>query len=881
MLVNFIGNKITSFSASLLLAAFIALLTGCGGGGAGTGTGTSSTATAAAVQTISGIAATGAPLASATVTIKDSAGKTASGTTAADGAFSVVVTGMTPPFMLVTTKIGQQNMYSILPAMDMATTNTQNVNITPITTLVMYELNNGANPSSMYQTNSFSTVTAGAVSAKEVIVRNNLPANSANPVFSMMYGQFTATGVLDSTGYDTALDNLGAITSITTSGVVLAGGTTYIVGAGTGTSGAPSITMTLRNIADTATVTSVDSSTPALVKATVKDASGAAVAGAIVTFSTSSTFGSFSGGANTALTDASGIAKVTLTTTNTSGGASTVTASATVSGTAATGSINYAVGASTITLSAITLGANPLSAYGTTSVSVTVLNNGVAYTSPMPVSFTSTCAASGKATLTSSVTTVNGVAAASYLDNGCNNPTSGDTITASLSNGTSATNNLQVSAPALGSIQFVSAITNPITNPVMITLKGTGGANRSETAKVTFRVVDSAGNPVGGQTVSFSLNTSVGGLALGSASAISDPTTGNVVTNVISGTVSTAVRVTATTGGLSSQSDQLVISTGIPAQDSFSLSTSTHNIEGWGYDGVTTTLTARLADHFHNPVPDGTAVYFTSEGGSVLPSCTTVGGICSNVTFTSQALRPSNGRVTVLARAVGEEAFTDLNGNGTVDNAGEMIDANSVATDMGEAYVDYNENGSRDANEPFIDFNVNSSYDALDGKYNGVLCTSGAAICSTQKSIDVGASQIIVFSTSSADITINGGAVIPLPPCAPAGVGAPLTFTVTVVDQNGNAMPAGTTVAFSSNNGTVTSSTPYVVPDTTVCRTGYAGCPASAGTVTFGNISVTMKSDDTWDTGACTAVNGNTGTFTVKVTTPKGIITNATMNVTD
>lgn len=889
----FVRNIPKKLFAPFLLAVTLAALAGCGSGAGSTDTGTGSTGTGStgtgttttSTQTLTGTAASGNPIAGATITIKDSStiAKTASGTTAADGTFSVAVTGMTPPFMLVATKTGQQNLYSILPAMDMTTNNTQHVNVTPITTLVMYELSN-KDPATMYATGSFSTVTAGAVSAKEVAVRSNLPANSVNPVFSMMYGQFTATGAQDSTGYDSALDGLGSVTSITSTGVSFSGGLTYTTGSGTGVAGTPSITLTLRNVADTATVTSVDSSTPALVKATVRDANGVAVSGAIVTFTTDAAFGSFLGGANTALTDAGGTARVTLTTANTSGGASSVTANTTLPNTTttATGSINYSVGASTITLSPITLGVGTgtLSAYGTTSVSVTLLNNGSPYTSPMPVSFTSTCAGSGKATLTTSVTTVNGVATASYLDNGCNNPTAGDTITASLANGTSVTTSLKVNAPALGSIQFVSVVTNPATNPPVITLKGTGGLNRSETAQITFRVVDSAGNPVGNQTVNFSLNTSIGGLALGATSAVSDPTTGNVVTNVISGTVSTAVRVTATVGNLSTQSDQLVISTGIPAQDGFSLSASQHNVEGANTDGTPTTLTVRLVDHFRNPVPDGTAVSFTSEGGAVVPSCVTVGGTCS-VVLTSQAPRPTNDRVTVLARATGEEAFTDLNGNGTVDNVGEMIDVNGASTDMPEAFVDYNENGIRDANEPFFDFDGSGTYSPADGKYNGVLCTSGAAICSTQKSMDVRASQVIVFSTSQADVTINNNAMINLPSCTAGGPGVPLSFTVTVVDKNGNAMPVGTVVAFSADNGTITSATSYTVPDTSDCRSSYAGCPASAGVSTLGDINVIMKSDDTWSNGVCTAVNGHSGTFTVRVTTPKGLITTTTIGVTD
>lgn len=838
--------------------------------------------------------------------------------------------------MLVATKAGQQNMYSILPAMDMAATNTQNVNITPVTTLVMYELNGGTDPASMYTGNSFSTVTASNVSAKQTIVRSKLPANTVNPIFDMMYGQFSATGVLDSTGYDSALDGIGAITGITAASVTLSIAPAYTpatAGAPVGAAAAPTIALTLTDTTTPfAARTSIASSSPALVTATVKNANGAAVANAIVTFSTSDARDTFAGGANTALTDINGVATVTLTTSNTAGGANTLTANSTVSGTAVTNSLNYAVGSSTITLGTLTLPAGTLSAYGTASVSVNVLNNGLPYTTPMTVSFTSACASTGKATLTASVTTVNGIATASYLDNGCNNAFPGDTITATLMNGVTATGNLAVNSPAIGSIQFVSVETNPVTSPTMITLKGTGGVGRSETARVTFRVVDNAGNPFSA-LVNFSLNTSLGGLSLSSASATSDPVTGNAVTNVLAGTMSTAVRVTATTGTLSTQSDQLLVSTGIPAQDSFSLSASTHNIEGWVHDGETTTLTARLADHFHNPVPDGTSVYFTGEGGSVIPSCTTVGGVCS-VTLTSQALRPNSatngyGRLTVLARATGEEAFIDLNSNGTVDSGtgpgSEMIDANNVSTDMGEAYVDYNEDGIYDAaTEPYIDFNGSGGYDGTalggavggtttgDATYNGMLCTAGAGICNTtQKSIDVRASQVIVFSDSWGASTAKLAAIVPAsaPITAPAlpngGVlnagipttgivlsscttvpgaiqNTPSTVTVTVVDTNGNAMPVGTTVAFSTSNGSTPTPASWTVPDTIGCRTGFAGCPASAASLTFGDISVSLVSDAVYAVGPpATCTNTSGGIFTVTVTTPKGSITTYTMGIAD
>ena len=382
-----------------------------------------------------------------------------------------------------------------------------------------------------------------------------------------------------------------------------------------------------------------------------------------------------------------------------------------------------------------------------------VLNNGALYTTPITVKFSSTCAAIGKATLTASVTSLNGNGDGVLPRQRLQQSNPGDSITATLLNGVTATGNLKVNTPNVGSIQFVSV------TPSLIALKGTGGTGRTESARVTFKVVDSAGNPFGGANtlVNFSLNTSQGGLSLSSTSASPDPATGQVVTNVQSGTVSTSVRVTAsittTTGTLSTQSDQLVVSTGIPSQDSFSLGASAHNIEGWSIDGTATTLTVRSADHFHNPVPDGTAVAFTSEGGVVLPSCTTVGGVCTSV-LTSQALRPSNGRVTVLARATGEEAFTDLNGDGLVNTLAEMIDANGNPTDMGDAFVDFNENGVRDTNEPYFDFNGNGYYTApknavagdiahlSDGLYRGLLCNGDPLVCSTQKSLDVRGSQV-------------------------------------------------------------------------------------------------------------------------------------------
>ena len=60
-------------------------------------------------------------------------------------------------------------------------------------------------------------------------------------------------------------------------------------------------------------------------------------------------------------------------------------------------------------------------------------------------------------------------------------------------------------------------------------------------------------------------------------------------------------------------SKTLVVSTGLPDQNSVSLSASVLNIEGaYDTDGKTSEITVRLADKFNNPAPDGSAAIFST-----------------------------------------------------------------------------------------------------------------------------------------------------------------------------------------------------------------------------------------------------------------------------
>lgn len=279
-------------------------------------------------------------------------------------------------------------------------------------------------------------------------------------------------------------------------------------------------------------------------------------------------------------------------------------------------------------------------------------------------------------------------------------------------NGRSSSNGSSVSsaigADTLQSLEFKDA------TPSVINLKGTGGA---ESALVRFRTLGQTGLPISNITVNFSLTSEVGGLALSQTSAVSDKD-GYISTSVNSGNISTSIRVTATikdNPSISTQSNQLVIATGLPDQKSMSIALEKFNPAGWNYIGVTSKVSVLLADAYNNPTADGTTVYFTTEGGSIQPSCTTVGGGCQ-VLWTSQDPRPPRnstdnsinrilclgsftapdslhtceaeraGRSTILATAIGNESFKDTNGNGVFDSDVDMFVAPSF-------FIDKNGNG--------------------------------------------------------------------------------------------------------------------------------------------------------------------------------------------
>jgi hypothetical protein len=639
-------------------------------------------------------------------------------------------------------------------------------------------------------------------------------------------------------------------------------------GGSTSNSSATAAVQSVTIVSNVSTVPS-DGSSGATVTAFVRDANNHLLDGVVVTFVASSggiTSSSItSNGAATAnLITAGDSTPRTITVTAVAGGVSAATTvqvvSASSSNTVQLGSgIGSAFHAGVLDVGLTS--AQTLSAGGTTNLTATLVQSDQSlYTGSVSVTFSSACLAAGTAIIQggATVATTTGSVVVTYVAQGCA-PT--DTITARATvggNALSATGSLTIAQATVGSIIFVSA------TPSSVALKGAGTTTMPETSRVKFQVLDSQNNPLPAKGVTFSLNTSVGGVALSQTTATSD-SSGFVEAIVNSGTVATSVRVTAVvaTTTIATQSSNLTITTGLPDQDSFSLALTCNNLETWDYQGVTTGATVYLADRYNNPVPDDTAITFQTEAGDIGSACVTSGGTCS-VTWRSSGTRPSNGRVSILATAIGEETFGDVNGNG-------KFDTGDTFTNVDEPFEDNNENGLYDSGEPFRDFNLNGVYDSasVDTKFNGICSTADSAFCSSNQSAAIGAKAVVIMSGNTGFIKVRSandyvdGFSSASDVSAISLTNSVSTFYVAVFDLHGNPMPAGTTVSISTTNGALSGTTSYTLGCTD--QPIYTYTP---GTTLF---PVKIAGDATVSNGA----------LTIKVTTPRGTVTTLDIDVGD
>jgi len=570
----------------------------------------------------------------------------------------------------------------------------------------------------------------------------------------------------------------------------------------------------------------------------------------------------------------------------------------------------------------IAISSKSLSAGGSTSLQVTLVNqNGVLYTSPATITFTSACVGQGLATIvangtspaSATVTTSTGTASATYSATGCSGSDVISATTSANSQSLTATGTVTVAQASIGSIAFISA------TPSNITLKGVGSLGGSSTSTVVFEVKDTSGGPRAGATVNFSLNTSVGGITLSPASAVTDAN-GQAQTIVSSGTVATTVRVTASTvangSTISTESNALTVSTGIPTSANISLAVKCPNVEAYDVDGVTVPVTVRMTDRFSNPVPDGTTANFQTTLGGIQASCqtqttATESGVCtvnwvskdprvvngnpqttSGTAYTNTAANwcsgtnnpycngTTNGRSPIMVTAIGEESFIDASGTGYF-NPGDTVPFdpsdkdNDFSNGTGKPWFDTSEPFLNEweiydgygtptyiLGEPYLDFFNTGKWEGPDGLVESALC-EGPLCNTTNASVAINASNLIIMSGSEANLTI----VSPTG-SQPFSASGSLTISVYIYDNRFQQMPAGTTIttAFTTNAGVLSSPTPAAWP----CTSAAPVFDASGNVVSAGQPFTFVLSASTTPTP---------GTFFITVTTPGGIATTFSIQI--
>jgi hypothetical protein len=555
----------------------------------------------------------------------------------------------------------------------------------------------------------------------------------------------------------------------------------------------------------------VTSGSTIFAKAAVKDAAGAAVVSKLVSFTSTGGVIAFQPASGQVLTDSTGVATVQVAPASiNSAGADTLTASTTVNSTPLTASLDVQTSASNVSLANLTPAQASLTAYQNTTVSVDVAVNGApATTTPVTVAFTASCGTFSPAT---SVSNSAGKASSTFQAAGCSGGNA--TLTASAPGAAPATATVTVQAAQATNLLFLSA------NPTTIYTSAASSGVKQSTVK--FKVVDAAGNPVASSQVQVSLSPSA--IAAGVVFADTNSTAAQTISTDVTGTVSVIVKsgafptplsltaVLVSNPAITAASSGLSVDSGRAVQNFFSLAATTFAIEGYDNDGEITTLTVRAADRLGQPVPAGTPVSFITEGGQVTASCSLSIDVnnksgCS-VSLQSQAFRPSNGRVTVLAYMDGDEIFVDSNGNNRYD-AGETF------YDMGQPFLDTDEDGAYSATEQ----KVGDPSVAGSGIGTAACAPHPYLVANVPNTCDgawgptrVRGQLVISFSTSFAD-TLN-----PFTNLTSTGV------TVHLKDQHGNAMPAGTVVTATLSGGTNCSLAdviPSAVPTSTTLPTDH------------------------------------------------------------
>lgn len=190
---------------------------------------------------------------------------------------------------------------------------------------------------------------------------------------------------------------------------------------------------------------------------------------------------------------------------------------------------------------------------------------------------------------------------------------------------------------------------------------GVQSTGQRESTRLTFVVEDEYGNPLTAENsveVDFRFGASPGGGEYITDETVTTNSNGQAIATVISGTVAGVVQVIAEftkadgTTVRSSKPVQVVIHAGLPSQDHLTIIPEQRNfaLEENGHYPVT----VKAGDIYGNRVPDGTAIYFSTDGGFIEGSAFTQGGeATANLTIGNPI--PADGIVTITATTANDD----------------------------------------------------------------------------------------------------------------------------------------------------------------------------------------------------------------------------------
>lgn len=231
-----------------------------------------------------------------------------------------------------------------------------------------------------------------------------------------------------------------------------------------------------------------------------------------------------------------------------------------------------------------------------------------------------------------------------------------------------------------------------------IVVKETGGFQQSE---ITFVVTDSVGVPLDANNftqVQFILGGSPGGGEVVNPATATTNASGTVKTTLTSGTVSGVAQVIAQItkpGGevIRSRPVNVVIRSGLPSADHFSVAPAKLNYPGYDIFGLENSITAFVGDRYSNFVSPGTAVYFTTDGGLIEGAALTNEEGRATTTLMSALPRPNH--VTLGSGFALVRARTVSNDNVTIETSTIVLLSGTPSISINPSVVNVPHGGSQ------------------------------------------------------------------------------------------------------------------------------------------------------------------------------------------